>query len=99
MGKVRNRNLYDYIVENYIEAKNPMTQQELADNYGLSIGAVKNFMFRHKLNKKEYYKKNQIQVKAYIEKGLNANEIAKLMNTTTQYVYSLAKRHYEKTSL
>lgn len=87
MSKVRNRNLYDYIVENYIEAKEPVTQQQIADNCGLSLGAVKNFMARHQLNKKTYYAKYKAQVKDYIDKGLKANEIAKLMNTTPQHVY------------
>ena len=84
---VRNKKLYDYIVENYIKAEKPVTQQQIADNFGMSIGAIKNFMYRHGLNKKTYYAKIRKQIKGLYDKGLTVKQISKLMDTTSQYIY------------
>lgn len=84
---IRNKKLYDYIVENYIKADKPVTQQEIADNFGMSIGAIKNFMYRHNLNKKSYYARVRQQIRGLYERGLTVKQISKLMDTTSQYIY------------
>ena len=84
---IRNKKLYDYIVENYIKADKPVTQQEIAESFGMSIGAIKNFMYRHNLNKKSYYAKVRKQIRGLYEKGLTVKQISKLMDTTSQYIY------------
>ena len=49
---IRNKELYAYIKENYVNSEKPLTQQQIADNFGMSLGTIKNFMFRYKINKK-----------------------------------------------
>lgn len=92
---VRNKKLYDYIVENYIKAEKPVTQQEIADHFDMSIGAIKNFMYRHNLNKKSYYAKVRKQIKGLFDKGLTVKQISKLMDTTSQYIYYVNSLHDE----
>ncbi len=84
---VRNQELYNFIVEKYIRSDNPVTQQDIADHFDMSIGAIKNFMYRHGLNKKTYYAKVKKQIKGLYEKGLTVKQISKLMDTTSQYIY------------
>jgi len=92
---IRNKKLYDYIIENYIKAEKPVTQQQIADTFGMSIGAIKNFMYRHNLNKKTYYAKIRKQIKGLYEKGLTVKQISKLMDTTSQYIYYVNSMYQE----
>lgn len=49
MSEVRNKELYDYIVENYVTCK--CTQQDVADHFGLTLGGIKNFCWRWNITK------------------------------------------------
>ena len=40
----------------------PKTQKEIATDFNMSLGSIKNFMFRHDLNKKNYYAKTKEKV-------------------------------------
>lgn len=96
MGKIRNKDLYSFIERYYIKAEEPLTQQQIADVFGMSLGAIKNFMFRHNLNKKHYYTELQNRARDLYNKGLNVKEISKVLDVSNTYVYILLNKNYEK---
>ena len=53
--EIRNQDLYNFIVENYVESRSPMTMKQIAETTGYSLGYIQEFMYRHglKKNKKE----------------------------------------------
>lgn len=87
----RNQELYDYIINNYTNAEKPVSQQEIADAFGISIGGVKNFMFRHKLNKKTYYAKQRKEIRGKYKKGYSIPELAKIYDTSAQNIYIIVR--------
>ena len=91
MKQIRNEKLYNDIMTYYINSENPVSQQDIATHFKMSIGSIKNFMFRHNLNKKNYYAKTKEKVKDYYQKGLTTKEIAKILDCTTQHVYFMGK--------
>lgn len=48
---VRNKELYDYLMEHYAKSKTPCTLQEVATKFGLSIGHLHEFCNRHGIKK------------------------------------------------
>lgn len=93
---VRNKKLYDYIVKNYIKSDDPMTQQEIADKFYMSLGTIKNFMYRHDLNKKSYYRSLEKMVLALKKADVKPKVIAKKMGISNQYVYYFINKEREK---
>lgn len=93
---VRNKDLYKFIETNYIRSDKPLTQQQIADAFGMSLGAIKNFMFRHNLNKKSYYEKLRLKVNELYNKGLSVKQIAKLLEVTDSYIYVVLNKDYKE---
>ncbi len=89
--KVRNKELYYYIVEKYITSANPVSQKDIAEHFEMSLGAVKNFMYRHELNKKSYYKNIRSLVRAEKAAGTKVCDIAKKFGLTEPNIYMLLK--------
>lgn len=93
-AKIRNKKLYDFIQDNYINTKDSMSQQEIADIFGVNIGTIKNFMYRHELNKKNVYKNKNKRIKELFEDGVTVKEIAKIYECSSQYVYHIINSTY-----
>lgn len=79
----------NYIMENYVKAKKPLTQQQIADNLGISLGALKNFMYLHNLNKKKTYSKRNEEIKKNYESGIPVKKISKKYGFSTQNIYRI----------
>lgn len=89
---VRNKKKYNYIMDHYITADQPMSQEDIAKHFGCTVGSIKNFMYRHKLNKKHYYKTRNEKIKSMYYIGATVPELAKLYNVTTQNIYTILDR-------
>lgn len=92
MKTIRNLKLYEYIVENYIEAEKPVTQKQIAEEFGMSIGAIKNFMYRHNLNKKKHYDKIRQEIAELSNKNISAKHICKILNLSPQNFYTYKRK-------
>ena len=85
--RVNNQKLMDCINKYYINGN--ATQQEIADDMGISLGAVKNFMYRHNINKKLSYKIRNNNIKYLYKNGITVKSICNTYNTTSQNVYTI----------
>ena len=89
--KIRNKELYEFLKNEYCAKDSTLTVQDVANKFGLTLGATKNFMYRHKLNKKDTYKKKKLEICKLIDKGAKTKDIMELYNCSAQYVYYLNK--------
>lgn len=48
---VRNKELYDYLIEHYANSSTPCTLQQVADKFGLSLGHIHEFCNKHGIKK------------------------------------------------
>lgn len=91
--KVRNKELYDLIYQMYmVEGK---SQMEVAKAAGITLGYLKNFVWRYGMNKKELYTKEREYMYECFDKGYKIKDIAKLTNKSPQTIY-IYREQYEK---
>lgn len=76
--------------------KRPMTQREMAEQFGVSISTVKNYI---SLPREDYEQEAATRRKQAFElrqKGLAWKDVADSMNSTIDAVKSLAKRYKQQ---
>ena len=83
----RNLELMDYIKRYYLNGS--VTQQEIADSFDMSLGGVKNFMYRHNINKKQTYSTRNKEIKSLYENGVSVSAICKVYDMANQNVYTI----------
>lgn len=95
---VKNTDLYDYIVSEYLNGK--VSLKELAVKFRISVGGLKNFMYRHGLNKKTFYinRKEQLEKEKLEkkEKRKNAVQLRVIEQKMKQERMKLEKANVEK---
>lgn len=89
---VYNTKLYNYIVTYYVNAKKPKKIKEMAEELGVSVGGIRNFMYRHNLNKKNYYLKKYDTIIELYNAGLDIPNIAKTLDVSTSFVNNVIER-------
>lgn len=81
---VRNQKLYDYLIENYAKSKTPCTLQQVADEFGLSLGHIHEFCNKHGI------KKNKEAIDDLIRElkglGFSVTYIARIIGVTPSAV-------------
>ena len=92
--RIKNKKLYEYIVNNYMTSKK-ITTKDVAEKFGLSMGAVKNFMYRHNLNKKTLNDAFKLKIRQFYYEGGNVNQIAKENGVTASYIYQIVAENYK----
>jgi len=85
---VRNKKLYDYIVNNYINDRK-VSVKDICKKFNMSEGAIKNFMYRYNLNRKNFYKAFKSKIRDFYYQGKPVNQIAKENGITESYVYEI----------
>lgn len=88
--KINNLKLYESIEKYYITGKK--TQKQIADMNGITLGAVKNFLYNHKINKKSNYKKIYKEIKQKRKDGAVVNLLAKEYKKTQQEIYYILNK-------
>lgn len=81
---VRNKELYEYLIENYAKSKTPCTLQEVATKFGLSLGHIHEFCNKHGI------KKNKEAIDDLIRElkglGFSVTYIARIIGVTPSAV-------------
>lgn len=89
--RINNVKLYYYIIDNYVKSKTPVKQKEIAKEFNMTIGALKNFMYRHNLNKKTYYAKRKEKIKILYKNGVRKSDLARVYETSIQNIDTIIK--------
>ena len=89
MYSLSNIRLKNYLDEYYITGKKSLPT--IADELGVSVGGLKNFMYRHNINKKDYYIKRDKEIYSLYKDGNKQTLIAKHYNLTLQQVSNIIR--------
>lgn len=91
MGHRKNGSGYElkYILDNYVNAEQPKSQKQIAEDLGITLGALKNFMYLHNLNKKKAYSKRNNEIIKYYNAGVSVDKISKLYGLSKTNIYTI----------
>lgn len=92
----KNIKLYNSIMEYYVTGLK--TQKEIADMNEITIGSLKNFLFRYDISKKTNYSKKKSEIIEKLSKGYSVKDVAKIMDLSPQTIY-IYKEQYENGTL
>lgn len=87
---VVNQELNDYILAYYINGNASIS--DIAKSFDMSVGGVKNFMYRHRLNKKKAYSTRNKDIKKMYKSGISVDSISKYFNCSSQNIYTILNK-------
>lgn len=94
-NKIRNRELFEYLTDVYMKDNNCSLKQ-VSEKFGLSVGGVKNFCYRHKISKKEIKNDRRKEIVDLYKNGVKIKYIAKIFDTSYQNVALIIKNANNK---
>lgn len=81
----RNIELKEYIKAYYVPGD--ISVEDVANSFGLTVGAVKNFMYRHNITKRKTYIQRNKEIKTLYKHGISVKRLCDIYNLSSNCIY------------